>query len=129
MKKYATIRNANGELVELSGRADTIALYFQNVQWKVHFANLTLQTRNIINTNLNVSEQHFTMEEMKAVLHKLKQGKAQGHDDIPPDFWKFIGEYACSCKELLALCNHCWDENAIPDCWKIAKVILLFKKR
>ena len=39
-KKYATIRNAEGDLVGSNLRADTMAAYFQNVQWKVQFANL-----------------------------------------------------------------------------------------
>ena len=30
--------------------------------------------------------------------------------------------------ELLRLCNHCWEDQNIPKSWRIAKVVLLFKK-
>ena len=30
--------------------------------------------------------------------------------------------------ELLQLCNHCWEDQNIPKAWRLAKVVLLFKK-
>ena len=30
--------------------------------------------------------------------------------------------------ELLRLCQHCWEEKNIPDGWRVATIVLLFKK-
>ena len=47
---------------------------------------------------------------------------------MPPEFWKYVSVNASAMSELLSLCNHCWEGCEIPNDWKIAKVILLFKK-
>ena len=91
-KRYASIRNAEGELVESNIRADTMALYFQNVQWKIQFANLAPERTEIIHPGISVSEVHFSFDELQRVLRKLKEGKAHGNEGIPPEFWKFVGE-------------------------------------
>ena len=70
----------------------------------------------------------LTVEELHVVLRKLKLGKANGHDDVPPDFWKHVLENTEASAELLLLCNHCWESQNIPKSWRLAKVVLLFKK-
>ena len=34
----------------------------------------------------------------------------------------------CALQELLELCRRCWDEKSIPQSWRCASVVLLFKK-
>ena len=41
---------------------------------------------------VNVPTDAFTLDELSRILQKLKQGKACGHDNIPPKFWKFVQE-------------------------------------
>ena len=70
----------------------------------------------------------FTLVELQAALSRLRVGKAAGPDDTPPDFWKAFRDQEDACVELLALCQRCWDEKTIPASWRLATVILLFKK-
>ena len=43
------------------------------------------------------------------------------HLNFGDTFWK-------TSHELLRLCNHCWNNAEIPKTWRLAKVVLLFKK-
>ena len=81
-----------------------------------------------INDELPVCCDYFSDVELDNVLRKLKSGKASGADDIPPDFWKVLRNDSTASTELLKLCNHCLSDRSIPEFWKVAKIVLLFKK-
>ena len=82
----------------------------------------------MIHDILPVSVQKFEEGEIDRVLAKLKKGKAPGNDDVPSDFWKILSDNKEAVAELLGLCNHCWEQKDIPEEWRVAKVVLLFKK-
>lgn len=65
-------------------------------------------------------------EELEAALRHLKNCKAPGEDQITSEMLKAGGETLR--KALLTLLNKCLEEGKIPDSWKNAEVILLFKK-
>ena len=70
-------------------------------------------------------DEKFTMEELRAVLKKLKAGKATGVDEIMAEWMKYGGEkmtYA-----LWVLCNHVWLTEACPEQWGQGAICLLFK--
>lgn len=127
-KRLVNVRNANGEVVDTNARPDTMGHYFETVQWQVRFPELVPDSEGIIHPILPIACGSFSFDELDFVLRKLKYGKASGHDDIPAEFWKHVLEDATAMKELLALCNHCWESAEIPKAWRIAKVVLLFKK-
>ena len=127
-KKYVNMRNLQNEIVDTSVRPDTMATYFASVHWKSHLAHLVPDGTMLIQDGIPVSESEFCELELLRVLKKLKKGKACGNDDIPPDFWKTLSADNTAVKELLKLCNHCWRAGDIPEIWRIAKVVLLFKK-
>ena len=83
---------------------------------------------NLIHPVLPIACTNFTYEELCNVLRKLKFGKASGHDDIPSEFWKHVLDNMTAAHELFGLCNHCWNNATIPKAWRLAKVVLLFKK-
>ena len=121
------MRNLQNEIVDISVRPDTMATYFASVHWKSHLSHLVPDSTTLIQDGIPVSESEFSELELLRVLKKLKKGKACGNDDIPPEFWKILGENNTAVKELLKLCNHCWTDGDIPDAWRIAKTVLLFK--
>ena len=127
--KHASIRDISGKVVELSERSNTLAKYFEQVQWKVPFADLVPDATTMVNPILPVSVENFTVHDLHRVLSKLKAGKAPGYDDVPSDFWKILSGDEGAVHELLGLCIHCWELKQIPDIWRVAKVVLLFKKR
>ena len=58
--------------------------------WKEHFKNLlgkSLQPITKINNQLDIELGQFT-QELNLVLRKIKNRKAAGLDEIPPEVWK-----------------------------------------
>ena len=64
--------------------------------WKQHFENLLVNPpkvthepiRRIISKQLDIKVGQFTQEEIDSVLRKIKNRKAAGLDEIPPEVWK-----------------------------------------
>ena len=64
--------------------------------WKQHFENLHGKPTKvkhgpitkIINSQLYTRLRQFTQEELNSVLRKIKNRKAAGLDEIPPEVWK-----------------------------------------
>ena len=64
--------------------------------WKQHFENLQENPpkithepiTRIISKQLDIKLGPFTQEELDSVLRKIKNRKAAGLDEIPPEVWK-----------------------------------------
>ena len=99
--------------------------------WKQHFENLLgnppkvthePMTR-IISKQLDIKLGPFTQEELDSVLKKLKNGKAAGLEEIPPEVWK-TRQFD---DILLRHCNAVYNQNLI-DRW-MKGCILPFPKK
>ena len=99
--------------------------------WKQHFENLQGNppkvTREpitkIISKKLDIKLGLFTLVELDSVLRKIKNRKAAGLDEIPPEVWKtrqFVDI-------LLRHCNAVYNQNPI-DRW-MKRYILPFPKK
>lgn len=89
-KKHPGIKILQCELVDSGERAETLAEYFEKIQWKVCFPNLVIEDTRPINKSSDVSESDFSVDEPMKIPRTLKAGKAIGHDSIPPEFWKYV---------------------------------------
>ena len=78
------------------------------------------------NDELNIRTGRITRIEIKNDLKKLKNGKAAGCDNIPPEAIKAGGE--TSEEVLLDLCNRIWSEKKVPEEWKKGLLIKLPKE-
>ena len=90
--------------------------------WKQHFENLLGNPpkvtpepiTRIISKQLDIKLEPFTHEEFDSVLGKIKNWKAAGLDEIPPEVWKT--------KQfddiLLRHCNSVYNQNPIDRCMK-----------
>ena len=67
------------------------------------------------------------MAEVKRSLKALKNRKAAGSDNIPPEAWKEGG--LVSSRVLYSLLNKIWNEEVIPLDWKLGLLVKLPKKR
>ena len=67
-----------------------------------------------------------TLEEVKASVDRLKKRKACGADDIPSELWKCGGDVVC--EALHRLITKVWDSERLPDQWKEALIVPVFKK-
>ena len=99
--------------------------------WKQHFKNLPGNPpkvthepiTRIISKQLDIKLGLFTQEELDSVLRKIKNRKAAGLDEIPPEVWK-TRQYD---DILLQYCNAVYNQNPI-DRW-MKGFILPFPKK
>ena len=101
-------------------------------QWREHFQTLLNHEEPLKppevepNDELNIRTGHVTRIEIKNAIKKLKNGKAAGCDNIPPEAIKAGGD--TSEEVLLGLCNRIWSEEKIPEEWRKGLLIKLPKK-
>ena len=99
--------------------------------WKQHFENLLGNppkvthepNMRIICKQLDIKLGPFTQEELDSVLRKIKNRKATGLDEIPPEVWKTTQFDVI----LLRHCNAVYNQNPI-DRWMKGCIFLLPKK-
>ena len=123
---------------EVSGRKSTAKakLKVANQQeriklWKQHFENLLANPPNItqepitriISKQLDIKLGLFTKEELDSVLRKIKNKKAAGLDEIPPEVWK-TRQFD---DILLPHCNAVYNQNPI-DRWTKGCILAFPKK-
>jgi exonuclease III len=68
-----------------------------------------------------------TLEEVLLSIKQLTAGKAAGADGIPPDVFKCGGETIAI--ELLKLFTQIWEEGAVPQDFKDADIVHLYKNK
>ena len=99
--------------------------------WKQHFENLLGNSpkvthepiTRIISKQLDIKLGLFTQEELDSVLRKIKNRKAAGLDEIPPEVWK-TRQFD---DILLRHCNAVYNQNPI-DRWMKGCILPLPKK-
>ena len=87
--------------------------------WKKHFENLLGNPpkvthepiTRIISKQLDIKLVLFTQEEVDSVLKKIKNRKAAGLDEIPPEVWK-TRQFD---DILLRHCNAVYNQNPIDE--------------
>ena len=95
--------------------------------WKEHFQEVLNRPAPENPPNLtegpllDIWTGQITIAEVKRFLKSLKNGKASGCDNIPPEAWN-EGEMV-SAKALHALLNKIWNEENIPQEWKVGILV------
>ena len=69
----------------------------------------------------------ITEEELDKALRITRCGKALGQESIPADVWR-MGENRLK-TGLLELFNACWDTEGLPQDFKDAVIVTLYKKK
>ena len=72
------------------------------------------------------SEPSILRSEVEAAVHKLKNGKAPGTDEIPGELLKHGGD--CMIDQLHQICNGIWMDECIPDEWTKSIILTMPKK-
>ena len=121
------LKNADGNVVESDQRAETLANYFESVQWAP--LATTEPPHSTRDDPLLVSNTSISEAEVVESVKSLKRRKAAGSDGIPPVFWKAIYAYTSpACRRAVLLCNKVWTEGSVPTSWHEATAAAIFKK-
>ena len=117
-----------GDLVSSDLRAETMATYLEKVQWEVKFVNVEVPPMPVLGEKLPVNEDSILQIEVKAALKHLKAKRAAGNDEVPPELWKALVSDDAAVLLLTELLNKVWEQKQIPDNWRLASVVSIFKK-
>ena len=66
------------------------------------------------------------MAEIARAIASLKDGKALGGDGIPAEVWKHGGDNLFS--RLHQLITNAWEVDSVPQAWKDASIVTIYKK-
>ena len=109
-----------------SEKAETLNNFFSSVFTRENLDNLPQMTKSLNLEGISLSEIRVTPMVVEAKLKNLDPSKAQGPDKIPAKILKEL------CKELSIpfsiLFNKSLEKGRIPDDWKTADVVAIFKK-
>ena len=104
-------------------------------RWTEHFKHLLNPTTTSGNSVLSIVEASESLEidlgqirfdEVLNAVRKLKNGKASGPDNISAEMLKLhigIAEW------LWDIVNKCWTGENLPQDWKLAEVVSLYKSK
>ena len=67
----------------------------------------------------------ITLEELQTALTKLKKNKAPGPDSLSNEFLLWLDENGE--QHLLTTLQGVWDEGKVPDSWKHAAIVTIYK--
>ena len=104
-------------------------------RWSEHFQKLLNVPGDIDHEALDNIPQRITktsldeiptMDDMARAIASLKDGKATGGDGIPAEVWKHGGDNLFS--RLHQLITNAWEMGSLPQTWKDASIITIYKK-
>ena len=104
-------------------------------RWTEHFEQLLNQQSEVDETvidNIAQRDTDFSMEnppsytEVTDAIKKLKNNRCAGEDGVPAEIFKFAGD--AFKKKLHKLVMQVWDIADVPQGWKNALIIKLYKK-
>lgn len=104
-------------------------------RWSEHFQKLLNVPCEIEPEAIDKIQQHTiktcldeipSMDEMTKAIAGLKDGRAPGNDGIPAEVWKHGGTNLLV--KLHRLICKAWDEGSVPQTWKDATIVTIYKK-
>ncbi|KAK3517624.1 hypothetical protein QTP70_013436 [Hemibagrus guttatus] len=107
--------------------------YAKLERWKEHFRKIlnrpdppALADIPEADEDLDIDMGDIRVEEVKAAIHKMKNGKAPGEDGMCPEMLK--AEEEETPLVLQCVLQDIWEKERCPDIWKIGTIIKLPKK-
>ena len=79
--------NVRGELVPDNLRAEALAEYFEQAQWKINdteeYKQITIDKEPIFGECSEMNIGHITLEEFNHAIHRFKNKETTGPDGLP----------------------------------------------
>jgi len=98
----------------------------ESVQWRARPASLS--DKPALGAELPVSMDLFTCEEVRAVIRKLKLGKAADPDGIAAEYLKALLGSSLALQPITDFFNECFQTQSVPSRWHHARVTAIHKK-
>lgn len=70
-------------------------------------------------------EASVILEEIVAVIKRLKPGKAPRVDELPPEYYKVLSQHLI--EPLTSVCNAVIETSTVPSSWNVSHLILIPK--
>ena len=122
--------NIRGELVPDNLRAEALAEYFEQVQWKLNdteeYKHIGIDRELIFEECAEMNTESITLKELSHAKHRLNK-KTPGPDGIPSELYKWLNED--NRKTLLKYLNGCWESESLEDTMNDASLATIYKKR
>ena len=126
--QQGSLKNAQGVLGATEERAETLADYYESVQWADRPCPGQAYTE-LLGPELPVLQGPISYDEMNAAGRTLKYGKASGSDGIPAESWKAVlTDGSPSCMWVVNFMNGLLNEERVPSQWHEARVVAIYKK-
>lgn len=125
----APVRNAEGSQV-FTEKPEIVS------RWREYFSELLNRPTTATEEALATIEQHPTqedianpptLEEIVAAIKSTKSGKTPGLDGLPAEIYKYGGEALHT--QLLKFYRTCWTAKELPQQFKDALIIAIYKKK
>ena len=126
-RKQGRLKDSEGRCVDSEHRAETLADYYENVQWAVRPGALVVE-RQHLGEELNVNIGPISYDEIATAASKMRSGRASGVDDLPAEVWKaLLAKGSSAAIWITDLCNDIMSNNVLPKQWHLARVAAIFK--
>jgi len=109
------------------------SIYYELLRWKRHFESVLnrpapsqLPDTRPTDVPLNINTGPISRGEIRTALTQLKNAKAPGVDNNPPEALKGAGP--CTVEALHRILNFVWEKEEIPDDRKRGLLVKLAKK-
>ena len=134
--KAIYVPQANGSSSILSAGAETRLTEPNRIleRWAEHFSDVLNRSSTISQAAIDNIEQRPLMDELAqqfdettAAIKKLSSGKAAGPNAIAAEIYKYGGINLT--KSLVKLFNNIWDSRAVPQEFKDATIVHIYKRK
>ena len=123
---YISMRNADGRLVPLKDRADTIATYLEQQHWSNSNGQGLLPYNDLIGEIPTCDNSLFSLQELHLILKRCKVNKQPGPDQVIVELYRWLN--TSNRQFLLDILNEWWTEGLVPHDILTARVVPIYKK-
>ena len=124
--KTALLRYSTGEVITDKGHhLERWVKYYSDIYFRENIVSPSALDPVECLPTMEELDTEPTLEELSKTIDSLASGKAPGSDAIPPDLLKHCN--TTSLHSLHVLLCQCWQEGAVPQDMRDAKIITLFK--
>ena len=109
---YMSMRNADGRLVPLKDRADTIATYLEQQHLSNSNGQGLLPYNDLIGEKPTCDNSLFSLQELHLILKRCKVNKQPGPDQVIVELYRWLN--TSNRQFLLDILNEWWAEGLVP---------------